>query len=327
MKRREFIAGIGIAVAWPVVARAQQSERMRRIGVLMPYAERDPVAEAYLSGFIRGLTDLGWTDGRNVRIDYRWAAGSLDRMRASAKELADLQPDVIVVQSIPVTRAVQQQTRTIPIVFVAVGDPVANGLVGSLSRPDSNTTGVTNLFPSVAGKWLELLKEASPHIARAALLFNPEIVDRNYLPAIEAAATQYAVTTVRIPIRDASEIERAIESFAAEPNGSLIVVPPLVGPDQEWVSRLALRHRLPAIYANRVYAVEGGLMSYGPDLADLFRRGGASYVDRILRGAKPGDLPVQFPTKFELVVNLKTAKAIGLTIPEIFLLRADEVIE
>ncbi len=327
MRRREFVAGLGAAAAWPLAARAQQGGRMRRIGVLLNF-ENDALGKARLALLTQGLGELGWIDGRNVQLDVRWAANNRDRLPTFAMELVDLQPDVILVSSLPVTKAVQLQTRTIPIVFLTVGDPVANALVGSLSRPEGNTTGFTSLFPSIAGKWLELLKEAAPRVARVALLFNPEIVDGNYLPPIESAAAQLLVTAIRTPVRDTIEIGRAIEAFAAEPNGGLILVPPpLFGANQELINRLALRHRLPAIYGSRDSAQPGGLMSYGANPADLYRRGGPSYVDRILRGAKVSDLPVQFPTKFELVINLKTAKAMGLTIPESFLLRADEVIE
>jgi len=328
MRRRDFIAGLGGAVAWPLVARAQQPNRVRRIGVLTAGDEDDKASKAFRSGFTQGLEALGWTDGRNVRIDFRWAGNNLDRIRMFAKELIDLRPDVIVVASTVATRAVQQQTRTIPIIMSGVGDPVASGLVGSISRPEGNTTGVINTFPSLGGKWLELLKEAVPRLARVGFVFNPGIYFGTYFASVEATAAQHAVTAVRIPVRNSTEIERVIEAFAAEPNGGLILPPPtfVVGADRELLNRLTVRHRLPTIEMARLSAAEGGLISYGPVFAEQYRLS-ASYVDRILRGAKPSELPVQFPTKFELVINLKTAKAIGLTIPESFLLRADEVIE
>jgi putative tryptophan/tyrosine transport system substrate-binding protein len=328
VKRRQFIAGLGSAVAWTAVARAQQRERLRRIGVLMGYDEKDQTAKGYFSELVRGLGELGWSDGRNLRMDARWAAGVPERMRIFAKELVDMQPDVIVVNSAGATKALQQQTRTIPLVFLLAGDPVGNDIVRNISHPEANITGFT-YESAIGGKWLELLKEAVPSLARVALVFNSELVGGEaYFPSIEAAAAQYAVATVRTPVRNAAEIERTVEAFAAEPNGGLILVPPpLLVAHRALINRLAARHRLPAIYQDRHFTAEGGLMSYGADLEELFRRSGPSYVDRILRGAKPSELPVQFPTKFELVINLKVAKAIGLTIPNSFLLRADEVIE
>jgi putative tryptophan/tyrosine transport system substrate-binding protein len=329
MRRRKFIAGlVGSAAAWPVVASAQQRERVRRIGVLMGYDEKDQTAKAYFSELIRGLGELGWNDGRNLRMDVRWGAGVPDRMRIFAKELVDLQPDLIVVNSAGATKALQQQTQTIPIVFLLAGDPVGNDIVRNIAHPEANITGFT-YESAIAGKWLELLRDAVPRLARVALIFNSELVGGEaYLPSIEAAAAQYAIATFRTPIRNATEIERAIEAFAAEPNGGLILVPPpLLIAYRTLINQLAVRHGLPSIYQDRHFAAEGGLMSYGTDLGDLFRRGGPSYVDRILRGAKPNELPVQFPTKFELVINLKVARAMGLEIPSALLLRADEVIE
>ncbi len=327
MKRREFIAGLGAAAAWPLAARAQQApDRMRRIGVLLPQDENDPAAKAFLSAFTQGLAELGWADGRNMRMEVRFPiVGNVDKVQMYAKDLVDLQPEVIFTRTTPAAKAVQQQTRTIPIIFIG-GDPVATGLLGSLSRPEGNATGFSAAVPSIAGKWLELLKEAVPRVTRVELIFDPGSTGVYFAP-IEAAAAQYAVAATRAPVRDGAEIERAIAAFAAEPNGGLIVLPPpRLSADRELINRLAIRHRLPAIYFDRRYAAEGGLMSYGTDTADLFRRG-ASYVDRILRGAKVSDLPVQFPTKFELVINLKTARAMGLEIPPLLLARADEVIE
>jgi putative tryptophan/tyrosine transport system substrate-binding protein len=331
MRRREFIAGLGGAAAssaiWPLRGGAQQP-RMRRIGVLMGYDENDRTAKAYFSGFTQGLAELGWTDGRNMRVDVRWAAANVVRMRTFANELIDLQPDIIVVNSAEATKAVQGQTQTIPVIFLMAGDPVGNGIVGNISRPGGNITGFT-YESAIGGKWLELLKEALPRLARVALIFNPELLGgQAYLPLIELAAAQYAVTAIRTPVRNAAAIERAIEAFAGEPNGGLILVPPpLLAAHRELINRLAVQHQLPTIYQDRHFATEGGLMSYGTDIGELFRRGGPSYVDRILRGAKVSELPVQFPTKFELVINQKTAKAMGLEIPPLLLNRADEVIE
>jgi len=331
MKRREFIAGVcgAAAACWPLVAHAQQQDgRVRRIGVAMPDAESDVIQQAWLAALEQRLQQLGWIVGRNLRLDVRFNARDLLHTRRNAKELVDLAPDVIVATGAAATRALQERTQTIPIVFVQVGDPVASGLVGSIARPEGNTTGITNLFPSIAGKWLELLKEAAPQVTRVALVFSPEFqfpVGEIYLAAIESAAAALAVKAIRIPARSATEIEHAIEAFATEPNGGLILVPPPpVDANRDLVMRLARQHRLPEI-SNR-YAVEGGLMSYGPNDAEMYRSA-ASYVDRILRGAKPSKLPVQFPTKFDLVINLETATAIGLTIPESLLFRADEVIK
>jgi putative ABC transport system substrate-binding protein len=276
-----------------------------------------------------GLETLGWTEGRNLHVDARFVGGDSKRVGAYAQELVSLAPEVIVCSGALQTRALQQQTETLPIVFVNVGDPVASGVVKNIAHPEGNTTGITNLFLSVAGKWVELLKEVAPRLARVALVFNPDFpVSGNYMAAIESAAATTGVKTTRTAFSNATEIERMIDAFAAEPDGSLIVVPPpLAWADRRLILRLALQHRLPVIFDDRLHAAEGALMSYGSDGTDLFRRGASTYVDRILRGAKPADLPVQFPTKFELVVNLKTAKAIGLVIPDSFLSRADEVIE
>jgi putative ABC transport system substrate-binding protein len=328
MRRREFITLMGGATAaWPLTARAQPEGRVRRLAVAMPDAESDAVGQSWMVTLRRSLEELGWIEGRNLQLDVRFNARDLVYTRRNAQELVSLAPDVIVATGAAAIRALQEQTQTIPIVFVQVGDPVASGVVGSIARPEGNTTGITNLFPSIAGKWLELLKETAPHVTRVALIFNPEFqfpVGEIYLATIEAAAAALNVKAIRIPIHSAAEIERAIKAFATEPNGGLILVPPPpVDANRDLVMRLATQYRLPEI-SNR-YAAEGGLMSYGPDDADMYRRA-ASYVDRILRGAKPGELPVQFPTKFELVINLRTAAAIGLTIPESLLFRADEVI-
>jgi putative tryptophan/tyrosine transport system substrate-binding protein len=335
MRRREFIAGLGGAAAWPLVARAQQSGRVRQIGILGP---GDETGSGYWPLFVRGLEELGWVSGRNLQIEFRFAEGNVDRMRVLARELSDLRPDVIVVSSAVATRAVQEQTRTIPIVFVYAGDPIASGIVTNIARPEGNTTGVnTDPIITIGGKWLELFKEAVPRLARVALIFNPDF--KLHLTAIEAAAAQYGVKAIRIAVHNGAEIESTIDAFATEPDGGIIVVPPvsILPAATQVINRLALRHRLPTFYNYRLptfynsgtsVVADGALMSYGADPADLFRRSAPNYVDRILRGAKPSELPVlQFSAKIELVINLKTAKAIGLTIPESFLLRADELIE
>jgi putative ABC transport system substrate-binding protein len=339
MRRREFITLLGGAAAAPSMllpraARAQQDGRVRRIAVLdgAPSTERGPVGQADLAAFREALAKLGWIEGRNLRIDLRAGVFDLNGFRAAAAELVGLAPDVIVTRSAPATRAMQQQTKSIPIIFSAVGgDPVAAGIVGSIARPEGNTTGFTNSFNSISGKWMELLKEAAPRVTKVALIFNLEtsasfLRGGGYAAAIEAAAPILGVQLVKTPVRDASELVRAVDAFAGDQNVGLLWVPSPVTFNRELLIRLAAQHRLPAIYDHRLWVADGGLMSYGSNFADLFR-GAATYVDRILRGAKVSELPVQFPTKFELVVNLKAAKAIGLTIPEAFLLRADELIE
>jgi putative ABC transport system substrate-binding protein len=332
MKRREFITFLGGAAAcWPLAANAQQDGRVRRVAVLSNAAEGDPSQKANLAALLDGLAKLGWVEGGNLRIDVRLAAGDPVRIRAHAAELVSLAPEVIVTSPTPATLAVQQQTKTIPIVFTSGGDPVLNGVVRSIARPEGNTTGFSALETSIAGKWLELFQEAAQRHSRVALLFNPDFLSNvvaAYISVIEAAAARLALQTTKLPVRDPIEIVRGVDRFAAaEPNGGLLVLPPNpTGANRETIIRLAAQHRLPAIYNSRDLATAGGLMSYGPDPLDLPRRA-ATYVDRLLRGAKVSELPVQFPTKFELVVNLKTAKAIGLTIPETFLVRADEVIE
>jgi putative tryptophan/tyrosine transport system substrate-binding protein len=328
MKRREFISGLGSAAAWPLAARAQQAERVRRIGALQTLgSENDQVQQAYARDSSDAFAKLGWIEGRNLKTDVRFGAGEADRIHASAVELVRLNPDVIVTGGAPATIAVQRETRSIPIVFLSVGDPVASGIVKNLARPEGNTTGFTNLFPSIAGKWVELLKEVAPRIQRVGLLYNAQLNFAGYFPSIEEAARALAISAIKIPYRDSIDIAHNIDAFAAEPDGGLIVVPPSpAATNREIVLRLAARHRLPTMCLERLYVVEGGLMSYGSRNVDLSRRA-AYYVDRLLRGSKVIELPVELPTKFELVVNLKTAKAMGLTIPEAFLLRADEVIE
>jgi putative ABC transport system substrate-binding protein len=328
MRRREFITLLGgAAAAWPVAARAQQAERMRRIGVLMLTDENDPFTKALLSGLKRGLQELGWIDGQNMRMDIRWAGANIDRIRAFAKELVELRPDIIVTNSNPVTLAVQKETQSIPIIFVGAADPLATGLVKSLARPEGNTTGFAYLDPSIGSKWLELLKDAAPHLVSVGFPVANSNSSTLYMRAAEAAAPQFGIKLVRLPAPDAVELERTVETFAAEANGGLIVSPGArIGHDEGLLMRLAERHRLPAIYYDRFHVTDGGLMSYGPNTADLFERG-ASYVDRVLHGTKPSELPAQFPAKFELVINLKAAKTIGLEIPPSLLARADEVIE
>jgi putative ABC transport system substrate-binding protein len=331
MKRRDFItllgAAAGSSVSWPLDARAQQGGRVRRIGILDIGVEADRPIQARHGAMREGLAKLGWIEGRNVRFDRRFAAGDPDRLRAHADELVRLAPDVIHVVSGPAAQALLQRTRTIPIVFTTVGDPVAIGLLKNIARPEGNVTGITSLFQSLGGKWLELLKEAAPRTARVALVFVPENVNDQYFGVMDAAAQVLGVKAIQTPYRNAAELERAIDAFAAEPNGGLLMVPPPPSPsNRELINRLALKHRLPTIYSGKDYVAEGAMMSYGSDSVEPYRVA-ASYVDRILRGAKINELPVQFPTRFQLVVNLKTAKAIGLTISELFLVRADDVIE
>jgi putative tryptophan/tyrosine transport system substrate-binding protein len=330
MRRRVFIALVGAAAVWPLVARAQQPEGIRRIGVLMGYPEGDSEAQSYVAAFRDGLRALGWTDGRNTRIDIRWATpGDAESMQRFAEELVTLQPDVILSQTRPTTAALLQQTRIIPIVFALVSDPVGSGFVASYRRPGGNVTGFDVSEPTQAGKWVELLKEIAPRVARVAMLFNPESATyaEFWLNPFRAAGAALAVETISAPVRNESELDSVISAQAREPNSGLVVMPDsfLIAHRLETIS-LAARYRLPAIYPYRLFAEVGGLVSYGVEQTDNFRRA-AIYVDRILKGEKPSELPVQAPVKFELVVNLKTAKALGLTIPGTFLQRADEVIE
>jgi putative ABC transport system substrate-binding protein len=330
MRRREFNTLLGCAAAWPLVARAQQAERMRRIGALMPFAESDPDAMAQLSGFIQGLAQLGWTDGRNVRMDLRWAAGSVDRTRMFAKELVDLQPDLILAHSTPPTAALQRETRTIPIVFAVVSDPVGVGFVASLPRPGGNLTGFIHMEASMGGKWLELLTEIAPGVKRATIMFNPNTAPyakSYYLPSFEAAAQSFKVASTVAPVHSEAEIETVITSLGREPGGGLVVLPDTFSQvHRAAIILLAARNNVPAAYCDNTFAVDGGLFSYGPDQVDIFRRA-APYVDRIFKGEKPADLPVQAPTKYVLTLNLKTAKALGYDVPATVLGRADKVIE
>jgi len=326
MRRRDFIAAVGgAAAAWPLAARAQQGERVRRVGMRRGADESDFQKER-VSLFTATLAEAGWIDGRNLRLDVRWAAGDPGRMRTFAKELVDLKPDVLVAQTPAATKALQAVTQGIPIVFIGVGDPVAGGLLKNIARPEGNTTGATNYLPSFGGKWLELLKEAAPRVVRVGLLFNPELqFSRTYFPSIEAAASQLAVRVVRIPYRSPAELGDGADSIAAEPNGGVIILPPVGAYPPDFFLRLQ-QNRLPAIAGARAGLTAGVLMFYGADNTDLFRRA-ASYVDRILHGEKPGDLPVQFPIKFEMVLNLKVAKAIGITFQASLIALADKVIE
>jgi ABC-type uncharacterized transport system substrate-binding protein len=330
MKRRDFITllGGGAALAWPRVAHAQ--ERMRRVGVLMALVESDPQAQAHVAAFREELQKLGWVEGRNIRIDIRWAtprdAGSRQRF---AKELVALRPDLILSSTTPTTAALLQQTRTIPIVFAVVADPVGSGFVASFSRPGGNATGFIPVEPTMSGKWLELLKEIAPRVTRVAFLFNPATAPyaEYYLTSFKAAAASLALEAIAAPVRDLSELQSAIAAQAGAPHGGLVVMPDsfLVA---QWaaITSLAARYHLPAVYPFSFFVELGGLLSYGNDLVDSYRRA-ASYADRILKGAKAGELPVQAPVKFELVINLKTAKALGLDVPLLLQQRADALIE
>jgi putative tryptophan/tyrosine transport system substrate-binding protein len=329
VRRREFITLLGGAVVWPLAARAQQSQRMRRIGVLVSAVEGDPRGLEYVTAFAQGLAELGWTVGRNVRIEYRWGAGDLDRFRRYAAELVALSPDVVLASSGSIVGAFQQASRTVPIVFVTTIDPVGGGWVESLSRPGTNATGFAAFEFSMSGKWLELLKEIAPGVKRVAVIRDPSVpAGSGGLAAIQTVAPSLGVELTPVGVRDAGEIEHAIAAFARGSNGGLILVGPTssVQRHRDLIVALAARHRLPAVYANRLFVTGGGLISYAPDSVDQYRRA-AGYVDRILKGEKPADLPVQAPTKFELVINLKTAKALGLEVPQTLLARADEVIE
>jgi putative ABC transport system substrate-binding protein len=329
MKRRDFITLLGgAAAAWPLAVRAQQRERVRRIGVLMPEDENDPAAKTYVSAFTQALAGLGWTDGRNVRVDLRWGRGDSNRTRALAQELVALPPDIILTHGVPATVALQRETRTIPIVFATMNEPVASGIVASLNHPGGNITGFANLEASMGGKWLELLSEIGPGLKRAALMFNPDAVAASpYMPSLETAARSFKVEPIIAPVRSDVEIEAAIISLGREPRGGLVAMPDnFTFAHRASIISAATRNNVPAVYSLSDFVRNGGLLSYGADLVDTYRRA-ATYVDRILRGEKPGDLPVQFPTKFEMVVNLKTAKELGLTVPQSIVLRVDEVIE
>jgi ABC-type uncharacterized transport system substrate-binding protein len=330
MLRRDFIKAIFVwAATWPLGVRAQQSERMRRIGVLMAFSESDPEAQSWAVGFRKELGKLGWTEGRNVQIDTQWATADVESLQRSAKRLVALQPDLILTGSTPATAAMRQETNTIPIVFAMVGDPVGSGFVASLSRPGSNLTGFTPIENSLGGKWVELLKEVAPRVARAAMVFDPAMAPfaSYYLNPFKAAAASLGMEAIVSPVDDMAELERVVATSARGPNSGLIVMPDAftIGHHTD-ITSLAARYRVPTVYPFRIFAEVGGLVSYGSSALDEFRRA-ASYADRILKGAKPSELPVQTPIKFDLVVNLKAAKALGLDVPSSLRLRADEVIE
>jgi putative ABC transport system substrate-binding protein len=329
LKRREFISLLGGAVAtWPIAASAQQGERMRRIGVLSGVVEIDRDGQARTEAFLQTLQQLGWTDGRNVRIDVRWTGGEADDTRKYAKELVALAPDVILATGGSVVAQLLQVTRTVPIVFAQVTDPVGAGFVDSLAQPGGNATGFTNFEYGISGKWLELLKEIVPRVTRVAVLRDPALPGGvGQLGAIQGAAPSFGVEVSPVGVRDAAEIERVVAAFARGSNAGLIVLTSaLTRIHRDLITKLAAQHRLPAVYSDRTFVASGGLTSYGPDRTDHFRRA-AGYVDRILKGEKPANLPVQAPTKYELVINLKAAKALGLEVPATLLARADEVIE
>jgi putative ABC transport system substrate-binding protein len=328
MHRRDFLTLLGGAALWPLAARAQQGDRVRRIGVLSGGDENDPARKTYVSAFTQALVDLGWADSRNLRMDLRWGGSDTNRMRALAQELVGLPPDIILTWGTPATVALQRETRTIPIVFASVTDPVASGLVERLDRPSGNITGFASYEGTLGGKWLELLSEIAPGLKRAAIMFNPDTAPVSaYMPSLETAARSLKVVPIIAPVHSDVEIETAIIALGREPGGGLVVMPEIFTTRHRAPTiSAAAGNNVPAVYGVSEYVRDGGLLFYGTDLVDLFRRA-AVYVDRILRGAKLGDLPVQFPEKYEMAVNLKTAKALGLTVPASLLARADEVIE
>lgn len=328
MKRRALIAGLCAMSAWPLAAQAQQRAQMRRIGALLNLSSDDPEALSRVTAFAQGLQQLGWSDGRNVRIDFRWSAGDFERARRYATELVALAPEVIVASGDGAAIPMHEATRNVPIIFANVGDPIALGLVESLARPGGNATGFMNFEYGLSAKWLELLKQIAPHVTRVAVLRDPTWVGNSgQVGAIQAVAPTLGIELTQIDVRDAGAVERGIGAFARQPNGGLIMTAGPQGPElRQVIITLAARHRLPAVYPFRYYATAGGLLFYGPDQIDQFRLA-AGYVDRILRGEKPADLPVQAPTKYETVLNMKTAKALGIEVPPMVLARADEVIE
>jgi ABC-type uncharacterized transport system substrate-binding protein len=330
MKRRDFITLLGSATAWPLTVSAQQTDRVRRVGVLMGYPENDLEGPAFFAAFREGLEKLGWVEDHNIRFDTRWATPEdAEARQRFAKELVALQPDLILSAVTPTTGALLEQTRTIPIVFATVSDPVGSGFVASLAQPGGNVTGFQAMVGSLAGKWLELLKEIAPRVARVAMLFNPAVAPyaESFLNPFKAAASSSAVEAIAAPVRDMSEFESVVAARARAPNGGLIVIPDtFMDVHRAEITSLAARFGLPAVYPRRIFTEVGGLLSYGIDQLDLYRRA-ATYADRILKGAKPSELPVQAPVKFELVINLKTAKALGLAVPDKLLALADEVIE
>jgi putative tryptophan/tyrosine transport system substrate-binding protein len=329
LKRREFITLLGgAAVAWPISTRAQQPERMRRLGALIDYAESDPAAQSLIAAFRGELAKLGWAEGRNLRTELRWSAGNADRIRTLAKELVDLQPDAILARGTPETGALCRETQTIPIVFALVSDPIASGFTTSLAHPDRNATGFALYEHSMGGKWLAILKEIAPSTVRVALLFNPTTAPplEFFLPSIQAAASSFDVQVSAARVYAKAEIEGVIAELARDPGGGLIVMPDSFNvTNRELIIALASRYRVPAISDTRFYTESGGLINYGSDFVTQFRKA-AGYVDRVLKGAKPSDLPIQEPTKFDVVINLKAAKALGLTVPTSLIVAA-EVIE
>jgi putative tryptophan/tyrosine transport system substrate-binding protein len=330
MRRREFITLLGgTAVAWPLAARAEQSGSVQRIGVLMGFAESDPAARSWVAAFKDALAKLGWAEGSNLRIELRWGAADPERIRTLAKELVDLRPDVIFDQTTPVTGALARETTTIPIVFMYVADPIGSGFAASLARPGGNITGFTYLEPTTGGKWVGLLKEIAPRTVHVALLFNPATTPplKFYMPSVQAAASSLSVAASTAPVHSKDDIEGVIAAQARNPGGGLLVMPDVFNDtNRDLIIALAARSGVPAIYPRPVFAESGGLIAYGADLTEQFRQA-AGYIDRILKGANPGDLPIQQPTKFELAINVKTANALGLTVPQSMLLLADEVIE
>jgi len=333
MRRREFFTLLGGAAAtgaWPLVARAQQPERVRRIAVLMVDAESDPEGQSSAKAIRNGLKQFGWIEGSSLKIDYRWAAGDAGLIRKFAKELVELQPDVILARSTPACAALRAETRTIPIVFTTVSDPIGSGFVANLAHPGGNITGFANFESSISGKWLGLLKEIAPRITRVGAMYNPETAPYApyYVRPLEVAAKSFSVEPISVAVHNDADIRRAIAELAREPNGGLIILPDAFTTSRHrtQIVEQAARHQVPAVYPYGFIAVEGGLMSYGIDVTDLYQRA-ASYIDRIFHGTKPSDLPVQQPTKFELVINLKTAKALDITVPPTLLTRADDVIE
>jgi putative tryptophan/tyrosine transport system substrate-binding protein len=330
MRRRDFIRLLGgAAFALPLAARAEQLGSVRRIGVLMGFAESDPAAQSWVAAFGDALAKLGWKEGSNLRIELRWGAADPDRIRTFAKELVDLRPDAIFDQTTPVTSALARETTTIPIVFTYVADPIGSGFAASLARPGGNVTGFTYLEPTTGGKWVGLLKEIAPRTVHVALLFNPATTPplKFYMPSVQAAASSLAVEASTAPVHSKDEIEGVIAAQARKPGGGLLVMPDVFNDtNRDLIIALAARSGVPAIYPRPAFAESGGLIAYGADLAEQFRQA-AGYIDRILKGANPGDLPIQRPTKFELVINVKTASALGLTVPQSMLLLADEVIE
>jgi putative ABC transport system substrate-binding protein len=328
MRRRDFITLIGTAAAWPLAARAQQSrDRVRRIGVLIPFRE-DAVTEVLVAAFRQRFQELGWTEGRNVQFDYRYTGGNPERTSSASAELVALAPDAILADANPAVASLMQVTHTIPIVFTRVSDPVGSGFVSNLAHPGGNITGFHSFEPAIAGKWLEVLKELAPGVRRAAVVHHPDIAANvAFVRAAEAASSTFGVTITSAAVRNAKDVEETITKFAQEPNGGLVVAPaPPTFDNRELVVALAARFRLPAVYSYRFFVTSGGLASYGYDAKDIWRAA-AVYVDRILRGEKPGDLPVQLPARYQLVINLKTAKALGLTVPQTLQASADEVIE